>query len=93
MMDEQIFRNLLEERAQTIADDIAGDNPDVDVSYECYVFTIDAGKGLGQGWQLLGYIYMGECGEWAFVEDGHGDIEDAMGMVEIAKRLSPYAGW
>lgn len=86
MMDEREFRERVELIAYGIAEAIKGDNPDLDTSFEVYVFTVAAES-------LLGYVYMGEAGEWAFVEDDRGGVEDAPWALEDAKSRSPYARW
>lgn len=88
---------LLHEQGQMISDDIQGDRrrdveagllEPVDTGFECYVREIDG--------TLFGYIYMGDCGEWAFRAEGD-KIEDDYVMLDRVKALTPYGdevgGW
>jgi hypothetical protein len=80
--------------AETYANDIANDNPTagLDTSYECYVYEIDG--------RLVGYIYMGECGEWAFIDkfdqfdtcdEPDTQLHEAPELLQRVKALSPYS--
>ena len=82
MMTEDQFREALHEIALATVSDIEGDNPDVGASYECYAFAIP------EGW--LGWIYMGELGDWAYVEE-NGKLEMAVERLRrFALSKSPY---
>ena len=94
-MSEERFRELLEEKAQAISQDIQGDlmyqPEDMDTSYECYVYTIEPGNRPSY---LLGYIYMGPMGEWSYIEDDTGDgIEEDHTVLAQVKAMSPYKEW
>jgi hypothetical protein len=93
-MTESEFRQDLEHTAELYAKDIIGDYPDIDANYECYVYEIDG--------RLVGYIYMGDAGEWAFIDkfdqfdtcDEEGtQLHDASEYLDRVKALSPYKSW
>lgn len=79
-LSEEDFRTQLEARAQAMQRDIAGDHPDIDTAYEAYV-RLNPSSG-----RYVGYIDMGEAGQW-FFDDLEGKVE--MGpMGEEARRLA-----
>jgi hypothetical protein len=57
----------LEGKAESIAHDIRGDFPEMDVSYDVYAGWLDLGDGKGE--QLYGVIDMGEAFKGAYVYD------------------------
>jgi hypothetical protein len=98
ILSELEFYEQLKTVGQTYATDIKNDNPELDVGHECYVRDIDG--------KLVGYIYMGEVGEWAFIDkeavegpaafdtcDEDVQLWDAPEYLERVKALSPYKGW
>jgi hypothetical protein len=93
MSQEQFYIDLVGV-AETIAKDIKGDYPHINTESECYVYEIDG--------RLVGYIYMGDAGEWAFIDkfdqfdtcDEEGtQLHEAHEYLERAKALSPYKSW
>jgi hypothetical protein len=93
-MTEDQFRRDLIGVAETYSKDIGGDYPDIDNAYEHYVYQIDG--------RLVGYIYMGEAGEWAFIDkfdqfdtcDEPGtQLHEAPELLAKVKALSPYKSW
>jgi len=86
-MDEQTFHDELYRRGDAIAEDVSGmalEDQELDTSFECYVRELDG--------ELVGFVYMGDCGEWAFVEE-NGVLVMEHSLVERVKQLTPYKGW
>lgn len=90
-MTEERFRELLEAKGEAIANDISNDRQHdveagllepLDVGFECYVRELDG--------ELVGYVYMGDCGEWAFRADGD-RLEDDFTILARVKKLTPYS--
>jgi hypothetical protein len=91
-MTEDEFRKDLNGVAEMYAKDIGGDFPAIDTSFECYVYEIDG--------RLVGYIYMGDCGEWAFIDkfdqfdtcdEPDTQLHEAPELLQRVKALSPYS--
>jgi len=97
VVTEEQFRESLNIHAEAIANDIKGDFPHMDTSWEAYVYVIDN--------KFVGYIYMGECGEWSLVvKDGFDTCDDSPPeapvalwdepvFLERARAMSPYKNW
>lgn len=62
-----LMHELVDQRAQSIARDVSGDNPKIDTSYDVYVEEL-AGE-------IYGLIDMGDAGRWAFRLRGN-DLDD-----------------
>jgi hypothetical protein len=93
-MTEDEFRKDLIHVAEGIARDIKDSYPDLDNNFEHYVYEIDG--------RLVGYIYMGECGEWAFIDkfdqfdtcdEPDTQLHEAPELLQTVKALSPYKSW
>lgn len=90
-MTEEQFRADLNGVAERTAKDIGGDYPHIDTGFECYVYKIDG--------RFVGYIYMGEAGEWALIDkfdqfdtcdEPDTQLHDAPEYLQRVKALSPY---
>lgn len=92
-MTEERFYELLKEKGDAIAADIEGDRrldvergllEPLDVGFECYVRELDG--------EQVGYIYMGDCGEWAFRVAPDGEtLDDDYTILSRVKKLTPYS--
>lgn len=92
VLTEEQMREAVERAADGIARDINGDFGDeLDTSFEVYVVEVEGAHGKA----LAGFVYMGDLGEWVFMDDGHGGVtmESDSALLAAVKKQTPYAGW